>query len=279
MHSGRTVRAALELARSGSNATEVARQLAIPRRTVADWLRGSTPQTADPDAGCKHEPGDLPPDYVYLLGMYLGDGCISKHHRGVHKLRIFLDVKYPGIIASTAAGMRLVKGGSSGVVARPRNCVEVYSFWKCWPHLFPQHGPGKIGRRSWLIGGPSNSSVVSSTRMVAVFRTAVRTGRGPATPSTSYPTTFGKSSVKPATGLVCTGPGQRTRFTSPARPTWRSLTNSSGRSNETDALTPAQPRAADAARRGAGAHALQPAPFLGHANGLGAVAGAELLHR
>jgi hypothetical protein len=141
------VRAALELARSGSNATEIARQLAIPRRTVAGGLRGSTPQTADPDAGCKHDPGDLPPDYVYQLGMYLGDGCISKHHRGVHKLRIFLDVKYPGIVASTAAGMRLVKGGSSAVVAWPRNCVEVHSFWKCWPHLFPQHGPGKKHER------------------------------------------------------------------------------------------------------------------------------------
>jgi hypothetical protein len=147
VHSSRTVRAALELARSGSNATEIARQLAIPRRTVADWLRGSTPQTADPDACCKHDPCDLPRDYVYLLGMYLGDGCISNHHRGVYKLRIFLDVKYRGIVASTAAGMRLVKGGSSGVVARPRNSVEVYSFWKRWPHVFAQHGSGKKHKR------------------------------------------------------------------------------------------------------------------------------------
>ena len=29
------------------------------------------------------------------------------------------------------------------MVMRPRNCVEVYAFWKCWPHLFPQHGPGR----------------------------------------------------------------------------------------------------------------------------------------
>ena len=36
MHSSRTVRAALELVRSGSNATEIARQLAIPRRTVRE---------------------------------------------------------------------------------------------------------------------------------------------------------------------------------------------------------------------------------------------------
>ena len=151
MHSGRTLRAALALAQLGSNPTEIARQLGIPRRTVADWLAGTLPSTAHPDAGCQHDPADLPPDYVYLLGMYLGDGCISTHRRGVHKLRIFLDVKYPGIVASTAAAMRLVKGGSSGVVARPRNCVEVYSFWKCWPHLFPQHGPGKKHERDIVL--------------------------------------------------------------------------------------------------------------------------------
>jgi hypothetical protein len=147
VHSERTVRAALELAGLGSNATEIARQLGIPRRTVADWLRGSVPRSSDLGAGCHHNPAELSPDYVYLLGMYLGDGCISTHRRGVHRLRIFLDVKYPLIIAETAAAMRQVKGGSSGMVARPQNCVELYSFWKCWPHLFPQHGPGRKHER------------------------------------------------------------------------------------------------------------------------------------
>jgi hypothetical protein len=29
----------------------------------------------------------------------LGDGCISAHRRGVYKLRIVLDIAYPGIVA------------------------------------------------------------------------------------------------------------------------------------------------------------------------------------
>ena len=38
------------------------------------------------------------PAYVYLLGTYLGDGCLSAHPRGVYKLRVYLDLAYPGII-------------------------------------------------------------------------------------------------------------------------------------------------------------------------------------
>jgi hypothetical protein len=151
VHSQRTVRAAFELAHLGANATDIARKLGIPRRTVADWLGGSVPRSSNPGVSCRHDAAELSPDYVYLLGMYLGDGCISKHRQGVHKLRIFLDVKYPGIIAETTAAMRGAKGRSAGIVMRPRNCVEVYAFWKCWPHLFPQHGPGKKHERPILL--------------------------------------------------------------------------------------------------------------------------------
>jgi hypothetical protein len=36
--------------------------------------------------------------YSSLLGLYLGDGCISQHARRVWHLRITLDKKYPAII-------------------------------------------------------------------------------------------------------------------------------------------------------------------------------------
>jgi len=66
--------------------------------------------------------------YAYLLGLYLGDGCISKDPRKC-KLRIVLDVRYPGIIdeASRAiAAMRPAKPGRLGVV-RKVGCMEVYA--------------------------------------------------------------------------------------------------------------------------------------------------------
>jgi hypothetical protein len=95
-----------------------------------------------------HLRADLGATYTYLLGLYLGDGCISRHPREVYKLRIILDVKYPEIIAGAAAAMEDGKGGRVAILKRPQNCVEVYSFWRCWPCLFPQHGSGKKHERA-----------------------------------------------------------------------------------------------------------------------------------
>jgi len=153
--------AALALADGGATATEISRQLDVPRGTARDWLGGSLPHSAQA-GGCdqclaEHRVDALTSDYVYLLGLYLGDGCISTAPRDVFKLRIVLDIKYPGIIETTAAAMSNVRGKASGIQPRPRNCVEVYSYWRSWPCLFPQHGPGKkhdrgIGLADWQEG-------------------------------------------------------------------------------------------------------------------------------
>lgn len=151
MHPARVVHDALALAQAGATATDVSTLLGVPRRTVAAWIMGDLPHSASADScgQCHqvHEFADLSPGYVYLLGLYLGDGCLSRHPKDVYKLRIFLDAKYPGIIASAGDAIAEVKGVAARTLARPRNCVEVYSFWKRWPCLFPQHGPGKKHER------------------------------------------------------------------------------------------------------------------------------------
>jgi hypothetical protein len=54
--------------------------------------------TASSPCGILHDFAALPVDpYSYLLGLYLGDGCISKSHR-VWRMRIVLDTNYPAII-------------------------------------------------------------------------------------------------------------------------------------------------------------------------------------
>jgi hypothetical protein len=86
----------------------------------------------------------LPPAaYAYLLGIYLGDGCISRGGR-VRRLRITLDSRYPQIIERTRAAINvLMPGQHAGTWRRSDNCTEVYLCSKHWPCLFPQHGPGK----------------------------------------------------------------------------------------------------------------------------------------
>lgn len=160
VHTCERVQEALALATEGLGASAIARRMGLPRSTVKTWLSGALPRVARESqcSACgrlQHDVATLPPAYAYLLGLYLGDGTIAAHPRGVFKLRIFLDVKYPMIISECAAAIRTV--GPDNTVRRrftKDNCVEVYSYSKSWPCLFPQHGPGlkhtrEIVLRDW----------------------------------------------------------------------------------------------------------------------------------
>ncbi|MFZ0044032.1 MAG: helix-turn-helix domain-containing protein [Solirubrobacteraceae bacterium] len=147
MHSDSDVRAALQLAERGATASEIARGLGFPRSTVRDWLAGALPgrrrRLGCPTCGASHDFATLAGDYIYLLGMYLGDGCLSEHRRSVYKLRIYLDAAYPGIIDETRAAINVVRGRAPAQLAKGANCIEVFSFWRQWICLFPQHARGK----------------------------------------------------------------------------------------------------------------------------------------
>jgi hypothetical protein len=126
----------------------------IPRATVRDWRLGRHAILTRPGQPCSHDSQALPREqYAYLLGTYLGDGCISSQANGVFRLRVTCDSKYPEIIDAIRAAMDGVRGhGSAAVHARPYNCVDVSMYWKHWPCLFPQHGPGlKWKRRIELV--------------------------------------------------------------------------------------------------------------------------------
>ena len=99
--------------------------------------------------GNGHEFDRLSSAYVYLLGMYLGDGSIATHPRGVYRLRIFLDTRYPGIVSECEAAIQAVLPSNKvSRQLRPRNNWEISCYSKAWPCLFPQHGPGKKHLRS-----------------------------------------------------------------------------------------------------------------------------------
>ena len=90
--------------------------------------------------------------YVYLLGLYLGDGMLTLARRDVWRLRLSLDSKYPGIIARADAAIAIVAAHRSGHVGR-QGCVEIYSNWKHWICAFPQHGPGPKHERPIVLEG------------------------------------------------------------------------------------------------------------------------------
>lgn len=145
MHSRATVVEALRLANTGASAVAIGVALGVPARTVNDWVSGRLPHCVDasPESRCgiAHDLPGLPAEYVYLLGLYLGDGCISRHPRGVYRLRITLDQRYPGIIQEALDAIQVISG-KGAVRVRPDRCVEAYSYWKHWPCVVPQHGEG-----------------------------------------------------------------------------------------------------------------------------------------
>jgi hypothetical protein len=136
------------LAAAGLNDCAIARLTGIPRRTVRD-LRcrpGVRPRNAagSCDCGIEHDFASVAAEpYSYLLGLYLGDGCISRHPRAF-SLRISLDSKYPAIIDRCRQAIdMLMPTQRAGVLRRSDGCTDVWLYSKHWPCLFPQHGPGK----------------------------------------------------------------------------------------------------------------------------------------
>jgi hypothetical protein len=130
----------------GLNHCEIARRTGIPRGTVRDWAVGKTPRFDRPGStcpACRHDPEDLPQaPYTYLLGLYLGDGSISAHPRGVYKLRIICANTYPELMDRCQEAMSAVLPNK--VMRIPcQGCTEVAALSKHWPCLFPQHGPGR----------------------------------------------------------------------------------------------------------------------------------------
>lgn len=168
MHDRDTVCEALRLRdEEGLGARRVAQRLGLSVATVRDWHAGKLPrhcrrapgaQSPPPlcpeCGGQQHEFSKLQAPYVYLLGLYLGDGSIARHARGVHRLRIALDMKYPQIVEECAAAVRATMPGNKvHVLLTPSKCFSVSSYSRSWPCLFPQHGSGaKHTRRIFLTG-------------------------------------------------------------------------------------------------------------------------------
>jgi len=147
----------LELVRAEWNDCQIARETGIPRRTILDWRYGRIPdfdrvrtrpsRNAGTCAVCGGSPLSLPQAaYVYLLGLYLGDGYIAAHQRNVFRLRIVCADAYPELIQRCEAAMAEVLPNR---VSRTRKigCTEIASYSKHWPCLFPQHGPGRKHER------------------------------------------------------------------------------------------------------------------------------------
>jgi hypothetical protein len=150
MYSAVVRRQALELIHSGASLRSISMSIGITRSALREWR--DNPEKAQAARAycprCDDDPVLPEPraDYAYLLGLYLGDGCISvagNPAKGVWKLRVMCADAWPGLVQECIRAMRAVRPTSKVMLQRKQGCQEVASCSRHWPCLFPQHGLGK----------------------------------------------------------------------------------------------------------------------------------------
>jgi len=141
------VERALALIRDGRSLRSVGRELGVSPSTLRHWIKHPDGALDRPEVlgfpcpeACSQLEDLNHADYSYLLGMYLGDGCISRS-RSSFRLRIVCDRRYKGVITEVTRAIEVVSGSRPYLIER-EGCVEVAGDWIHWLCLFPQHGPG-----------------------------------------------------------------------------------------------------------------------------------------
>jgi hypothetical protein len=150
MYSAMVRRQALDLINRGVSLRSVSRSIGVSRPTLREWR--DHPEKAQAARGDCPRCGDtttLPEpraDYAYLLGLYLGDGCISASGnpaKRVWKLRVICADAWPGLIQECVRSMQAVRPMNKVMLQQKQGCQEVSSCSRHWPCLLPQHGLGK----------------------------------------------------------------------------------------------------------------------------------------
>jgi hypothetical protein len=149
MYSQVTVDTALCLSALGILDQENARICGVSVAAIRHWRCGR--RRTSPDAVARRR-ADCPrcytramdeSAYAYLLGLYLGDGHITRGRRDVFALSLSCADDWPGLIAAARSAMSAVMPASGVFCVQRQGCTEVKSTSKHWPCLFPQHGPGR----------------------------------------------------------------------------------------------------------------------------------------
>jgi len=151
MRAKEEIELAMLMISAGFNDCEISRNLDIPRRTIQDWRTGRLPnldrnvELSTPE-GLLEYLKDSEYEYVYILGMYLGDGYIGKTRR-TYRLRITLDDKYPNIQRECEDSLKKILPNNQVSRVRREGCHDISAYSNLLPLLFPHLGKGKKHER------------------------------------------------------------------------------------------------------------------------------------
>jgi hypothetical protein len=149
MYTQSTVDAALRLSALGILDRENALISEVSVAAIRHWRcgrrrasQGSSSQRSANCPRCHERPMDESA-YSYLLGLYLGDGSITRGRRDVYTLWLACCDDWPGLMKAARKAMSDVMPSSSVFCVQKPGCTMVKSTSKHWPCLFPQHGSGR----------------------------------------------------------------------------------------------------------------------------------------
>src|SRR5215204_6176333 len=121
---------------------EIARTAGIPRSTVQKWRSQAPSRRRNCAADAEHWRPSHREAYAYVLGLYLGDGCITARPGKTIFLVLTLDAVYPALIDEAATAL------SSGLEP-PNVCRYDHGTYVVLQvagafllTAFPQHGKG-----------------------------------------------------------------------------------------------------------------------------------------
>jgi hypothetical protein len=133
----------------GQSLRSISQSMGISQSALREWW--SHPEKTGEHAVCPRccSPPALPEPihaYAYLLGLYLGDGCISVSGNPAKKiwaLRIMCADAWPGLVTECAAAILAIRPDNKIGMVPKDGCTEVKASSRHWPCLFPQHGAGR----------------------------------------------------------------------------------------------------------------------------------------
>lgn len=157
MRSNEEYQAILTMWQTTKNKSHIAQALNIPRGTVKDCIKKfESLENFESHLGQPDELGLNNPvnnalnnlewrkAYAYLLGFYLGDGCIDKmpNKKRVYRLRIAQDKRYTMVIQNCVNAMNVVLPKNSVSLISAPGCFQISVYSTDLPQLFPQHAGG-----------------------------------------------------------------------------------------------------------------------------------------
>jgi hypothetical protein len=109
----RTVREqAARMLDAGLSLNATSKRLGVSRAAVRDWRDNPGRKRLSDCPVCLPDSTIDQPAYAHLLGLYLGDGCISLLQRQIYSLRIACDQRYPRLIAEAGAALGSMRPGT-----------------------------------------------------------------------------------------------------------------------------------------------------------------------